>query len=842
MAAFLILAATAFKPAQAQTWSSSPGSGDWNTAANWDLGVPNGTSATATFGGSSTSAVTNAFSYYVTLGGMQFNSGASAYTLTNSGLFIIEGLGVVDLSGKSQQFINNSSLVFGNSASTTATSAGDLVIIGMAPTTFTGYSTAGQAKITNQAILEFDTNATAGNSTLTNQFGSVFFINNSSAGQASIVNSASGNVSFGDNSSAASASIVNNGNMNFFDTSTAGNAVITNSGNLSFRVSATAANASLNNTATGTLGFYDSTTGSVASIVNKGNLDFNNNSSAAGAVISNSNILDFNDSSTAGNAQITSSGILNFTGSSTAGAAAIVTNNGGKTVFEPGTSGGNAQFTTNAGGTFDLTNLTTGTLGVGSYTQASGGILKMALFSGTPALLAVGGNAVLGGNLNLVYGGGFPTSLGSSVTILTAGSLSGLFDQWNNPQGGRLFPFYTSNLVYLESVLPTFEVAGLTANQTAIAQALDGGFEDRNRYNLMVRLVNQTSSNLPALYSQMDPAGLTSFYQMGFRGTHAWTGEIFQNLKRETMIAGDTSQEVRRTTSDWFAADMPAAEEKVLATQASKPDEWKGSLDAYGDFETLTGDGNSQGYPFTVGGLLASVQYRLAGDWTAGLCLGYGQGNANPDTGGEEDVNGGQAGLFAAWHDKGFHAEALAGAGLNQYKTQRSGYGGTASANASGEDYTGRIGLGYGFRLDELEVGPFVSAEYTYVQLGAFNESGSLAPLSYPAQGEGALLSDLGLTLEQNIKWGSALLTPGITAAWEHAYQANPDSLTAGLGGDTESFTVQGPAMGQDAVVLGVQLEAAFKSFGTVYGDYHGRIGLANTTEQSLTCGVKTEF
>lgn len=826
---------------QAQTWLSSPGSGDWNTGSNWDTStIPNSSSATATFGTSADSSVTNTTAY-VTLGGVQFNSGASSYTFTNnSGLFLLEGAGVADSSGATQRLVNNGVVIFGNSSSTTATSAGDLVISGSGSTTFTGHATAGQSTIANQAILEFDTNANAGSASVSNG-GLALFLNSASAGQANLVNA--GTVSFGDTTTAGSATILNNNSLSFGVSATGGDAHITNNSgaNLAFSDSTSAESASITNN--GTLSFGVSAVAENASITNNRTLGFNNYSSASSAIISNSYILDFNDSSTAGNAQITNSGILNFTGSSTAGAATIATNNGGRTVFEQGTTGGTAQFTVNAGGVFDMSGVTSGALTVGSYTQVSGGTLKMTLDSGPPAPMAVSGTAALAGTLDLVYGGSFSLAQGNSVTILTAGNVSGLFDQWNNPQGERLFPFYSPTaLVYLESVLPTFQIGGLTANQEAIAQALDGAFEDRNRHNLMAGLVNASTASLPALYSQMDPAGFTSFYQMGFRETHAWTGLVFRNLEGEAGIAGDTAREARKASSDWFAADLPAAEEKALTPSPSKTGQWKVSLDTYGDFGTLTGDGNSPGYQFTVGGLMAGAQYPLSGDWTAGVCLGYGQGSAKPDNGGEEDINGGQAGLFAAWQAQGFHAEALVGAGLNQTKTQRPGYGGTASANANEENYTGRIGLGYGFRLDELKVKPFASAEYTYVQLDAFTESGSTAPLSFSAQGEGLLLSDLGFSVEQNIQWGTAFLTPGLTGAWEHAYQVNPDGLTASLGGPGESFTVQGPATGQDCLVVGAHLDAAFKGGWDVYGEYRGRIGLTNYTEQGFEGGVKTQF
>lgn len=837
--AFLCLAwGTVFAPACAQTWLSSPSSGDWNTGANWSGGtVPNGPAVTAAFGASAVTAVSNTTAY-VTLGGLQFNSGASSYVLTNnSGLFVFQDSGVVDASGKTQQLVNDGGLLFQSNST-----AGDLAITGSGSATFTGSSTAGQASVANNAVLEFDTNANAGHSSLNNA-GFAIFINSASVSQATLVNS--GTVSFGDNATAGSATLINNGNMNFSVTATGGNATITNNSNLSFRGWALAGNAAIQNSSTGTLSFYDFTQASAASITNNGTVAFNNNSSAVGAVISNSHILDFNDFSTAANANIANSGILNFTGSSTAGAAAIATNNGGRTVFEQGTTGGAAQFTTNSGGVLDASGVTTGTLTVGSYTQVSGGTLEMALGSGTPAVLAVTGNAALAGSLSVTFGNGFSLAQGNSVTLITTstGSISGKFDQWTNPVGGRLFPFYQpTTLVYLESVLPTFQVSGLTSNEKAVGTALDAGFEDTKLYGLMRSLVGENTTALPGIYDRIDPSGLTSLYQMGFRSAQAQAALVFQALKQQAMAPGETPVEARSMEDVRFAADMPAGEEKAIAQNEISRNSWKVSLNGYGGFGTLAGDGNSAGYPFTVGGLTASASYRLGRDLTGGFLLGYSQGTANPDGGGEVDLSGGQLGLYAGWHDQGFHAEALAEAGLNQYKIQQASYGGTASGTTGGEQYSGQIGLGYNFRLDELKVGPFASVEYTYVALDSFNESGSNAPLAFFGQGEGALLTDLGLTVEQSWQWGAATLNPGLTGAWEHAYQANPDNLTANLGSPSESFTVQGPATGQDALVLGIHMDVAFKNGWNFYGEYQGRIGLVNYTEQGLACGVKTEF
>src|SRR5690349_5481231 len=67
--------------AQDATWLANPGTGDFNTAANWNpAAVPTGTA----FFGTSTTTNLSFSAATTTIGGWTFNTGASAYTFTNS--------------------------------------------------------------------------------------------------------------------------------------------------------------------------------------------------------------------------------------------------------------------------------------------------------------------------------------------------------------------------------------------------------------------------------------------------------------------------------------------------------------------------------------------------------------------------------------------------------------------------------------------------------------------------------------------------------------------------------------------------------------------------------------
>src|SRR5262245_355891 len=109
--------------AQDATWLQNPGSGDYNTAANWSpASVPTGT---AFFGTSAITALSiSAPARNTTVGGWTFNAGASNYTFTvdNSGqVLVFTGAGIV-INGGSATITDNFALQFlGSSTAGSAT-------------------------------------------------------------------------------------------------------------------------------------------------------------------------------------------------------------------------------------------------------------------------------------------------------------------------------------------------------------------------------------------------------------------------------------------------------------------------------------------------------------------------------------------------------------------------------------------------------------------------------------------------------------------------------------------------------------------------------------------------
>ncbi|WP_249129192.1 autotransporter outer membrane beta-barrel domain-containing protein [Bradyrhizobium japonicum] len=337
LAALLATTALGAVAAHAADGDWNGATSDWTDGTNWSSNpsVPDGT---ATFTSTGSTAVDNN-NGVVVIGTIRFTTIAQAYSITVGNPFIVNGTGIINDSATTQNFqvTSGNTLVFQNSS------------------TARGGIGAGAVIITN------DTG------------GTVSFLQNSTAGTASLVNSSF--VTFEDSSSAGSAQITNNAN-----------------GQIDFFTSASAGSATINNLASATLNFHNSTTAATSTVVNDGT--------------------------------------VNFDGSATAGSATITTNNGATTNFSGTATGGSAQFITNAGGTVDMSGLTSGGMtsgsieGAGNYVLGANTLTTGSLNTSTQVDGVISGT---GGGLTKV-GTGTLTLTGTNTytgaTTISAGTLA----------------------------------------------------------------------------------------------------------------------------------------------------------------------------------------------------------------------------------------------------------------------------------------------------------------------------------------------------------------------------------------------------------------------------------
>ena len=246
VALFLTLATV---QAASATWSMSPISNDWNTAANWTPNtVPNGPDDVATFGLSHHTGVF--VSTDTEVNEVIFNAGASPFTINAAGdqELTVSAVGIINDSGIAQNFVfpTYAGVVLTNNAT-----VGDMIFF-----TLKG----GHGQKNSGGFASFSGNASAGNGTFVLESietadayrgGAVGFKGNSSAGNGTFTLQITSFLSFEENASAANGTFIVDGGLIWFgllstDTATAGNGLfIINSGGVTFVEGSSAGNATL---------------------------------------------------------------------------------------------------------------------------------------------------------------------------------------------------------------------------------------------------------------------------------------------------------------------------------------------------------------------------------------------------------------------------------------------------------------------------------------------------------------------------------------------------------------------------------------------------------------------
>ena len=560
--------------AQNAIWLASPGSGDFNTAANWNPAtVPTGT---ASFGFSNAAALS--FSADTTIGGITLNSGASAYNFTVGGSRTVTFTGAgITINGGSAAFTNGYIVNFDNASTAgrstinnnntlafyNAATAGGSTIVNNDYLQFFNSSSAGSSALTNTNNTSFFATSTAGSANITNN-SIVAFFNSTSATSATITNNAGGQTQFNDTSTAGNAAITNNGGSTLFqNSSTAGNATITNSGVLEFVGSSTAGNATITNGIGSVVVFQNNTTAGNARLVNNvsgGIFDFSasvgllgNGQLSAGSIEGggsfglglNELVVGSNDLSTTvsgvitGNGRIAlvkvGSGTLALTGTNPYSGRTLV--NGG-TLEVDGSIVSSNTVVVNAGGTLSGTGAVTraaieagGTLAPGSAANPTGTLTSMTnltLVSGAFYMVQVGAGA---SNTNVV---GTASVANATAQVAVTGGAQGnkSYDILHSSRGiggsrfrgvQSLTPGFTETLsysatdVFLNLTANLGGGSGLTRNQQNIASSINNVFNSGGTLSPgFLNLFNLSGASLSSALTQVSGETATGSLQTTF--------------------------------------------------------------------------------------------------------------------------------------------------------------------------------------------------------------------------------------------------------------------------------------------------------------------------------------
>ena len=207
-------------------------------------------------------------------------------------------------------------------------------------------------------------------------------------------------------------------------------------------------------------------------------------------------------------------------------------------------------------------------------------------------------------------------------------------------------------------------------------------------------------------------------------------------------------------------------------------------------------------------------------------------------------MDGARAGLYATYFTgTGFYADAAVTGGYNSYDTRRSALKGTARGSTNGGELNALLATGYDWKTAGLTVGPTASVQSTNMGLTSFREHGSLAPLRFRDQFSESLRTALGLKAGYDIQAGGVVIRPEVRAAWQHEFDDTAFALDSRLAnGAGQNFTVRGPAVGDDSLLLGAGVAVLWNERTSTYVYYDGELGRTNYSSNNVSGGVRLSF
>jgi outer membrane autotransporter protein len=224
-----------------------------------------------------------------------------------------------------------------------------------------------------------------------------------------------------------------------------------------------------------------------------------------------------------------------------------------------------------------------------------------------------------------------------------------------------------------------------------------------------------------------------------------------------------------------------------------------------------------------------------------GATVGYANTSSDLSRGGNLDANSGKGSLYGTFYNQGFYVNGIVGGGYSSFDTKRRTLGGFARGETDGMDFNGLLGTGYDYHIGGLTIGPVASLQYGTVGINGFSEHGALGALRIDSQSQDSLKSAVGLRAFYAKKLGRIVLTPEVGAQWQHEYLTDKSSIDAGFASGS-SFTVQGPRIGRDGILVDVGTSAQLTSDVALFGYYTSELGRENYSVQSVTGGVRVSF
>ncbi len=270
---------------------------------------------------------------------------------------------------------------------------------------------------------------------------------------------------------------------------------------------------------------------------------------------------------------------------------------------------------------------------------------------------------------------------------------------------------------------------------------------------------------------------------------------------------------------------------------------------------------NEPGYDFDSYSLTAGVDYRFLDDLVAGLGLGFNSGRTDfANSGGRLDVDGYSLSLFASYFpDEAFYVDGILTWGRNDYDQKRNirysllgaNYNQTASADYSGDYWSGSLGAGYNIAMGSATITPLARLDYTSASVDGYTETMS-NPLANGAGwatrmdklDQDSFNSYIGVSLSNAFSTSEGVLVPKLEIGWVHEFKDSAPSVNGGFVQDPTggTFMIQGDKRDSDYYIGTVGMSAQFAGGVAGYVQFSKVFGYRDLSAHNIGAGVRVSF
>ncbi len=498
---------------------------------------------------------------------------------------------------------------------------------------------------------------------------------------------------------------------------------------------------------------------------------------------------------------------------------------------------------------------------VGNLAFQSGAIYLVTLGSTTASRAIVTGTATLDGSVQGSLASGSSLSPKTTYDILHAGSISGAFNGFANPNfTGALTHTPTDVLLNLTGVT-LGAGAILDHNQQSVANAINNFFNSGGTLpSAFGTLFGLTGSGLSSALSQVSGEVGTGSQQTTFNAMGQFMGLLtdpFMGRGRGVNSpSGAPAFAEEDSQASAYAAAKRTASERDAYTMFTKappaaPFEQRWSVWAAGFGGSQSTDGNaavgSNNTTSSIAGTAVGADYLFSPNTIAGFALAGGGTNfsaANNLGSGRSDLF--QAGAYLRHTNGPAYVSAALAYGWQDITTNRTvTVAGIDQLRAefNANAFSGRLEGGYRFVtpwMGGIGISPYAAGQFTTFDLPAYAEQAvvdsNAFALAYGAKSVTDTRSELGLRSDKSYVMADGILTLRGRVAWAHDF--NPDR---NIGATFQtlpgaSFVVNGAAQASDSALVTASVEKKWLNCWSAAATFEGEF--SNVTASYAGKGV----